>query len=318
MSTEALIRRSDAMRAWLSPLDPYLNNDAVTEIMLNADGRIWVDEHGVGMYCTEATLTPESAYRIIGQIAAHMGQEIHQHKPVINGKLPIWGYRVQASVPPIVEQPVFSFRKPAKIVFSMQQCIAQGMINEATASFLENAVHSKNNILIGGSTSSGKTTFANTLLQCMSHTNDRLYIVEDTVELQSTAKNKVQILVIPQLYSWHDAMMEALRYRPDRIIVGEVRHGIAALEMLKIWNTGHAGGLSTIHADSALDMLDRLAELIGEVKPTSAVPLIARSIDLCIHLEKNTHVPAGRSISGIYKVNGFQDNNFSVEKMNLN
>ena len=218
--------------------------------------------------------------------------------------MPGWGARVQASLPPIVEAPIFAMRKPSKLVFSLEDYVAKGIMSSSQAQFIEQAIRDRKNILVGGGTGSGKTTLANALLKVVAETGDRVYIVEDTVELQCHAENKLQMLVQPPIYTWQRAIMDALRYRPDRIIVGEVRDGIAALEMLKAWNTGHPGGLATVHADSPQEMLDRIAELISEEKAQPPYALIGRAVDLCIHMERDLSNPAGRRVSGIVGVGG--------------
>src|SRR5262249_45626340 len=141
-------------------------------------------------------------------------------------------------------------RKPPGIVFTLQDYVRDGIVSEAQANALTAAIRQRDNILVGGGTGTGKTTLANALLQTIARaTSDRLYIIEDTCELQCAAPNKVRVLVQPPRHTWRDAVMAGMRYRPDRIIVGEVRDG-SAIELLKSWNTGHPGGLATIHADS--------------------------------------------------------------------
>lgn len=305
---DAIIRRRAAsLQSAVEPIIRFLEQDSIIEIMLNSDGKVWVDEAGRGMYCTDTIMSSDDAERMIRLIAASMNAEVHEKSPSLAARMPIWGARLQACVPPLVSSPVFSLRKPAKVVFTLEDYIRQGILSEAQAAYLDDAVTSRKNLLIGGGTGSGKTTLANALLHSISATKERVYIVEDNPELQCAAENMVQILVQPPLYTHRQAIMDALRLRPDRIIVGEVRDG-AALDMLKAWNTGHPGGLATIHANSAAAMLQRLCQLIEEVVPSAPRELIGEAIDVCVHIQRDPRHPAGRALSGIIAVNGFDKN----------
>jgi type IV secretion system protein VirB11 len=302
-ASESQTRRYASLRTALGPLLEYLNDDAVVEIMLNADGRIWVEKVGVGMFAAKATMTPDEALRMLRLVATEMNAELSDRSPSLAAKLPIWGARVQASIPPVVEAPVFALRKPAKLVFGLEEYVASGIITPEQDRTLRAAVAARENILVGGGTGSGKTTLVNALLREISRGHDRVYLVEDTPELQCAAENKLQILVQEPTYTWRRAIFDALRFRPDRIIVGEVR-GPAALEMLKAWNTGHPGGVATIHANDTASMLDRLCQLVEEVVPVAPRQLVAQAIGLCVHIRRDPQHPAGRSLSGIDRVSG--------------
>ena len=301
----AIDRRFVALKAALQPIIQFLEDDCVVEIMLNADSVVWIDAVGKGMYKSDVTINPDDAERIIRLCAAAMNAEVNERKPSLTAKLPGWGCRVQASVPPIVESPTFAFRKPSKIIFTLDNYVESEIMTQRQADILRKAVLDRKNILVGGGTGSGKTTLANALLQCVSDTRDRVYIVEDNPELQCAAENKIQILVQAN-YSFQNAIMDALRYRPDRIILGEVRDG-SALDLLKAWNTGHPGGISTIHANDPVAMLERLGQLIEEVMPTAPRYLIAEAVEICVHITKDRKAVAGRSITGITAVNGLNE-----------
>jgi type IV secretion system protein VirB11 len=296
-------RKLSALKTALQPILEFLDDPQVIEIMVNPDGKVWVDKIGAGMSFTELTLQGEQVERIIRLLAAAMNTEVNEHKPSLSAKVPGWGARVQASVPPIVTGPAFAFRKPAKVVFPLQDYVDHQILLPEQAAFLRKAVRERKNILIGGGTGSGKTTFVNALLQEISTTQDRVYIVEDNPELQCDAENKVEIFVQPPVYTHQNAIMDSLRYRPDRIIVGEVRDA-AALDMLKAWNTGHPGGIATVHANSTSSMLDRLCQLCEEVMPHAPRYLVAEAIDICVHIRRDTAHPAGRSLTGIVEVVG--------------
>ncbi len=302
---ESLARRASALKSALGPLGPFLQDDGVVEIMLNADGVVWVEKIGHGMIRTSVRMRVADAERMLRLIASEMYVELNAANPSLSGKLPPpWGARVQASIPPIVDAPVFALRKPAKIVFTLRDYVAQGILTEPQKDALVGAIHGHDNLLIGGGTGSGKTTFTNALLKVIADdTSDRVHIIEDTPELQCEAPNKVQILVQPKIHTWRDAVMAAMRYRPDRILVGEVRDG-SALELLKAWNTGHPGGIATIHANDTRAMLDRVCQLIEEIVYPAPRSLVAQTINVCVHIRRDRSHPAGRSISGIDRVMG--------------
>lgn len=255
------------------------------------------------MFQTAALMSREDALRMLRLVATDMNTELSDRNPSLAGKLPLWGARVQASIPPIVEAPVFTLRKPPKVVFTLDDYVKRGILTAAQSQLLKAAVRARKNILIGGGTGSGKTTLANALLAEIAETGDRLYIVEDNPELQCRARNKVQVLVQPPMYTWQRAIMDAMRFRPDRIIVGEVRDG-SALDMLKAWNTGHPGGLATCHANDKAAMLDRLCQLIEEVVPAASRILVAQSVHICVHISRDPSHSAGRSITGLARVLG--------------
>jgi type IV secretion system protein TrbB len=296
--TESQSRRHASLRTALAPIVSFLDDDAVVEIMLNADGRVWVEKAGVGMLETNATMQPTEALRMLRLIATEMNIELSDRNPSLAGKLPIWGARVQASIPPVVEAPVFALRKPPRVIFTLDDYVASGILSAKQCDVLRFAVNARENILIGGGTGSGKTTLANALLAEIAETGDRVYLVEDNPELQCRAPNKVQVLVQPPVYTWQRAIMDAMRFRPDRIIVGEVRDG-SALDLLKAWNTGHPGGIATCHANDTSAMLDRMCQLIEEVLPVAPRQLIADTITVCVHIQRDPRHPGGRSLTGI-------------------
>jgi type IV secretion system protein VirB11 len=309
--SETQSRRYASLRTAVGPIAAFLADEAVVEIMLNADGRIWVERAGAGMFDAKTRMAPEDALRMLRIVATEMNAELSDRNPSLAGKLPIWGARVQASIPPVVEAPVFALRKPAKIVFGLDDYVARGILTEAEAGALRDAVRDRLNILVGGGTGSGKTTFANALLREVAGTSDRIYLVEDNPELQCSAPNKVQVLVQPPTYTWNRAIMDAMRFRPDRIVVGEIRDG-SALEMLKAWNTGHPGGIATVHANDTRAMLDRVCQLIEEVVPVAPRLLVAQTVNVCVHLRRDPRHPAGRSLTGLDEVVGVEDGRWKL------
>lgn len=288
----------------LEPLKPYLLQRDVVEIMLNPDGRVWVERLGADMVTTTVKFLPIEAELLLREIAAAVGLEITAEKPSLACRLPIYGARVQGLVPPVVGAPVFNFRLPASKVFSLADYVAMGVLTLAQAAFLAEAIATRQTILVGGGTGSGKTTLANAFLNELVNTKDRVIIIEDTPELQCPVQNTTAILVQPPAFTWNHAVVGSMRMRPDRIIVGELRDGVA-LEFMKAANTGHPGSFATIHANSTRSMLDRMCTLIEEVIPHAPRMLVAETIQLCVHIQRDPRHPAGRSISGIDRVLGY-------------
>jgi type IV secretion system protein TrbB len=295
-------RRLSSLNDCMRNIIPLLEDEHVLEVLLNADGAVWADRAGDGLIRTGVEMAFEEAETMLKLIASIAQLELGPDNPTLATRLPGWGLRVQASLPPIVEAPVFALRKPARLVFSLEDYVAAGILSEHHARCLRDAVRSRANILFGGPTSSGKTTLANAAMSVMSETGDRIYIVEDTPELQCTAPNHVRVVLQPG-YTCQRAIADALRFRPDRIVVGEVRDG-SALQLIKAWNTGHPGGLATIHADDTPRMLDRVCQLIEEVMPVAPRRFVAEAVNVVVHIRREPRHPAGRVVSAVDGVEG--------------
>ena len=315
--TESQARRAHALRSALGPLTVLLDDPRVVELMLNADGVVWVEKIGEGVLRTSVVMPAADAERMLRLVASEVLVELNAQAPSLSAKLPPpWGARLQAAIPPIVDAPVFALRKPAGVVFSLDEYVSRGILLPAQRDALASAVRAHDNILIGGGTGSGKTTFANALVKVIAEdTSDRVHIVEDTPELQCSAPNRLQVLVQPGVHSWRDAIMAAMRFRPDRILVGEVRDG-SALELLKAWNTGHPGGIATIHANDTRAMLDRLCQLIEEIVYPAPRALVAQTIQICVHIQRDKTHPAGRRVSGVDRVHSLgPDGGWTLERI---
>jgi P-type conjugative transfer ATPase TrbB len=303
--SESQTRRTSALSSALAPIADLLDDERVVEVMCNADGLVWVDRLGDGLCKTAVVVTASDVERMLRLVAAEMGAELNAQSPSLAAKLPPpWSARLQGYIPPVVDAPILVLRKPASLVFTLDDYVKRRIVTPAQRDALTRAVLGRDNILIGGGTGSGKTTFANALLRVVAEgTTDRVHIIEDTPELQCTAPNKLQVLVLPGVHSWRDAIMAAMRCRPDRILVGEVRDG-SALELLKAWNTGHPGGLATVHANDTRAMLDRLCQLIEEVVHPAPRALVAQTVQVCAHICRDKSHPAGRRLSGLDRVCG--------------
>ena len=288
-----------------------LDDPKVIEIMLNPDGHIWVDKIGKGRFDTDKSLTPKEGERVVRLVASHINQDVTAKAPIISAELPGNGERFEGLMPPVVQAPCFSIRKGAVAVFTLDDYVKAGTMTKAQAEALKYAVTSRQNILIVGGTSSGKTTLANALLSQVSKTGDRVLILEDTRELQCEAKDTVALRTHGKNVTLADLVRSTLRLRPDRIIVGEVR-GPEALDMLKAWNTGHPGGIATVHANSAKAGLSRIEQLILEGAQVVPRTLIAEAINVIVFISGRG---SKRRIETIARLTGVSGETYRLEPL---
>lgn len=268
------------LRTALGPaIAAYLEDPAIVEVMLNPDGRLWVDRLKEGLVATADILIPADGERIVRLVAHHVGAEVHAGAPRVSAELPETGERFEGLLPPVVAAATFAIRKPAVAVFTLSDYVAAGIMTQDQAEVLRLAVEKRKNILVAGGTSTGKTTLTNALLAEVAKTSDRVVLIEDTRELQCAAPNLVALRTKDGVASLSDLVKSSLRLRPDRIPVGEVR-GAEALDLLKAWGTGHPGGIGTIHANTAIGALRRLEQLVQEAVVTVPRALIAETIDI--------------------------------------
>lgn len=293
------------LRTALGPaIAAFLEDRGVVEVMLNPDGRLWIDRLSEGLSDTGERLAPEDGERIIRLVAHHVGAEVHTASPRVSAELPGTGERFEGLLPPVVAAPAFAIRKPAVAVFSLDDYVAAGIMTAEQASALRAGVAARANILVAGGTSTGKTTLTNALLAEVAKTDDRVVIIEDTRELQCAAANLVAMRTKDGVATLSDLVRSSLRLRPDRIPIGEVR-GSEALDLLKAWGTGHPGGVGTIHAGTALGALRRLEQLIQEAVITVPRALIAETIDLVAVLSGRG---SARRVSELARVEGLGPN----------
>jgi P-type conjugative transfer ATPase TrbB len=268
------------LRTALGPaIAAFLEDPSIVEVMLNPDGRLWIDRLSGGLEDTGRTLSAADGERIVRLVAHHVGAEVHSERPRVSAELPETGERFEGLLPPVVTAPAFAIRKPAVAVFTLDDYVAAGIMNASQAILLREAVAARRNILVAGGTGTGKTTLTNALLAEIAGTSDRVVLIEDTRELQCHAPNLVAMRTKDGVASLSDLVRSSLRLRPDRIPIGEVR-GAEALDLLKAWGTGHPGGIGTIHAGTALGALRRLEQLIQEAVVTVPKALLAETIDL--------------------------------------
>lgn len=277
-----------------------LDDHQVVEVMLNHDGKVWADKLGQGKANTGYILNPADARRVIEIAASCSGTICNEEHPLISTELPLNGSRFQGILPPVVAAPIFTIRKKALQVFTLDDYLTHGIITTHQKEVIEAAVQQKRNILIVGGTGSGKTTFANAILNEIGKTNDRVVIIEDTLELQCTAADTVFLRTRDHV-TMNDLLKATMRLRPDRIVVGEVRGG-EALTLLKAMNTGHNGSLCTAHANDARAGLIRLEQLIQEVIAIPQKRLIAEAINLIVFIERyknSRRIPEILELEGI-------------------
>ena len=308
-TNEEVIRRNleKLRREMGEEIRKAMDNPQVIEIMLNPDGKVWIDKIGSGMEFL-CYMSAVQALQMLGTVAHMLGTVINYHNPVVEGELPGDGSRVEGVIPPIVPNPVFNIRKKASAIFSLAEYIKSGRTTDEDVHILCKAISARKNILVVGGTGTGKTTFVNAILNEMKTLtpHHRLLILEDTLELQCSMDNFVSMRTSSDK-SMQDLLKVTMRQRPDRIIIGEVR-GKEALDMLKAWNTGHPGGVCTVHANDARAGLLRIEQLISEISQSSMRDLIAEAIDVVAFLVRDPHI--GPKLSELISVDGVLDGQY--------
>lgn len=291
-------------------LRSLLEEDDVIELALNPDGLLWVERMSEGMSLLGRVLSKNDSEALIRLMASYCGQSCNENSPALSCIMPVSNARFQAFLPPVVDAPSFSIRKRALRVFTLEDTVQAGVLSDYQRDFLVGAILKRDNILVIGGTGTGKTTLANAILQEIAKTEDRVVVLEDTPELQCNSKNKVHLYTKPDIgFTMQKAVCEVMRYRPDRIIVGEVRDG-SALDLLKAWNTGHSGGICTLHASSARLGLRRLESLISEVAVNVPRDLIAEAIHVLVHIKREA---GKRFVNEILELKGLDENGYSLQ-----
>ena len=303
-----------------------LADPRVIEVMLNPDGRLWIDELGVGMRDTGHRISAAQAENLLGTVAARLGSVITADRPILEGELPLDGSRFCGLLPPVVLGPAFCIRRAAASVYSLDDYVRDEILDAAPSAgvasidrpparghsaVLRHAIRTRQNILVVGGTQSGKTTLANGLLHELKESvgaSQRVLTIEETRELRCTVENHVALRTT-ETVDMTRLVRTALRLRPDRIIVGEVR-GPEALAMLKAWNTGHPGGIATVHANDAYAGLIRLEQLVQEANVPPQPALIAEAVDLIVVIVRT---PTGRRVTEVARVVGASSSGYTLE-----
>jgi type IV secretion system protein VirB11 len=279
-----------------------LRDPEVIEIMLNSDGYLWIEKIGHPMQ-KMGIFQDSNARALMGTIASFIDTVVTAEKPILECELPIDGSRFAGVMPPVVAHPTFTIRKKAVSIFTLENYLETQILTKEQVSIIKNAVLNRKNILIVGGTGSGKTTLTNAIIDAMVELTpfDRICIIEDTAELQCKAENANSFRTTEYM-SMNSCLKLIMRMRPDRILVGEVR-GREALDLLKAWNTGHPGGIATVHANSAAGGLIRIEQLISEGSTAPMKELIAEAVNLVVFIKKTGS--GGRRVREILSVDGF-------------
>jgi pilus assembly protein CpaF len=276
----------------LGPLEPLLKDDSISDILVNGAGKVFVERKG--LLVLTATRFKDDAHllRVIQKIVSFAGRRIDESAPLVDARLPD-GSRVNAVIPPLaLDGPLLSIRKFAKVPIDMDRLVEIGSLPRQVAELLRIAVQIRRNIIISGGTGSGKTTMLNALSAAIG-AHERIVTIEDSAELQLQQEHVARLETRPASIegtgeiTQRDLVKNALRMRPDRIILGEVRAG-EAFDMLQAMNTGHDGSMTTVHANSPRDTLSRIEQMIGmsgiDIPARSARAQIASAIHLIVQI----------------------------------
>ncbi|SOD22229.1 P-type conjugative transfer ATPase TrbB [Nitrosomonas ureae] len=290
-----------------------LQDPETVEIMVNADGRIWQEKLGQKIQHI-GNIQAAQVEAVIKTVAGFHGKEINRFNPIIEGEFPLDNSRFAGQLPPIVTAPTFAIRKKAIKIFTLEQYVETGVLSPRHRDVIKEAVRKHRNILVIGGTGSGKTTLINAIIHEMvlCDPDERIFILEDTGEIQCAAENFVQYHTTLDV-NMTQLLKTTLRMRPDRILVGEVR-GAEALDLLDAWNTGHEGGAATLHANDAMSGLTRLESLISRNSsaPKEIMPLIAEAVDMVVHIKRAPH---GRKIQQIIEVQGLKRGSYQIKNL---
>lgn len=297
------------LRQCLGPLASLLDDPAMIELSANSDGRIFAEKAGKPPVRV-GDLGAREREQIVRTCATSAGTPVTAVSPIVSAMVPELGYRFEGLIPPAVDTATFSIRFHGAQVRALNTYVEDGTMTEAQAGTLRAALEDRQNIVLAGGTSSGKTTLLNSLLRELGNLApaDRLVVIEDTPELKVTHENAVFLRSTVAADATR-LLASTLRLRPDRIIVGEVRDG-AALALLKAWNTGHPGGLASLHANGAEDALIRLDLLVREASAQPLPQVIGSAVDLVVYLERARE---GRLVRSIVQVKGYENGTFHTQ-----
>ncbi len=291
-----------------------LQDDFTQEVQLNPDGQLWT-EHFVTGRSKLGHMDSVMAHNLLGTIADILGVVVNPENPLLEGELPIRDCRFAGAIPPIVLAPAFSIRTPATKVYTFRDYVAAGIMTEDQAETIRAATIAGKAILVVGGTGSGKTTLLNAIAAALhaEMPDIRFMVIEDTRELQLPFENKVQLRtkVTGNQISMKRLLEFSLRMKPDRIVVGEVRNEAAA-SLIEAWNTGHDGGMGTVHANDAEAGALRMVDLLRHagIPADVAMRQIANTIDLIVSIQKRHHEGGKRRVEEIVRVDGVKHGEF--------
>ena len=276
----------------LGSLSDVLDAPDTVEISCNPDGRVFVERFGAAPELW-GTLEAGPTRRFVLWCATWSDTVVSSDRPILSGRIPGTAHRIEALLPPVTDGPAFSIRRHRDTVPALDECVPEAVPRD----LLKEAIASRKNILIAGATGAGKTTLLNACLGEMERIapETRLLVIEDTPEIRSPFRNSVALRTSDGV-SMDRLLVSALRQAPDRIVVGEVREGSVLLTLVKSWNTGHPGGLVTLHANSADEVFGRLSLLATEIMAGDPVPVLMQATDLVVFIHRDTGRPVLSSI----------------------
>lgn len=312
-----------------------LADDRTEDIVLNPDSSLWMKRRGSG-FSRFGQMTPAQAASAVGTIAAWRGTVLNHEHPFLETELPIDGSRFEGIVAPVVRHPIFAIRLRPKRIYTLDDYEARRILTDkrdplnasrrrddfpstvrglSHTEIIRAAIRARKNILVVGSTGSGKTTLVNAILDALAllTPDDRVISIEDTTELQCSVSNYLDLRAVGSV-SMLQCLRACMRLKPTRIVVGEVR-GAEAHTLLKAWNTGHPGGAATIHANDALSGLIRLESLVAEATSSPQQSLIAEAVDIVIFVDEEAELHAGRKVREVLLVTGYRDGQYQVEQV---
>lgn len=294
-----------------------LNDDAITDLCLNDDGNLWFDSSKKGRYLA-GSMDKGRARGFLSQLAQMNEVYLNDKNPTIDATLPFNNERLAGSIEPMSKAPTFTIRKPAREIFTLESYVDIGTMTKEQFKLICDAISKRKNIVISGATHTGKTTLLNSCLLKMYDiffdTKRVLILQGHEDEIQCSIPNSVKFFSNDDV-SMTKLLKVSMRYSPDSIIVGEVRDK-ACLDLLKAWNTGHDGGLSTIHANSASAVPLRLSYLAQEAGVPAPNQLIVEAVDLIIQIVKDSSSQSGRRIKEIVEIIDYKDNSFIFKSIN--
>ena len=277
----------------------YMNDKDIIEIMKNDDGKVFGDSLTKGEFYI-CDMDSVAAENIVKLVANHVNQEVTPENPLVSAELPGSGFRFEGNIPPVSKTSTFNIRKHSSLIFTLDDYVNSKIMTQEQANVIKSGIKDRKNILVVGGTKSGKTTLCNALLDEIAQYNQRVIIIQDTNELQCNCEN-VLYLRATETVPIRRLLTSTLRRTPTRIVIGEVRDG-AALNILKAWNTGHPGGICTLHADSAERGLLQLESYIMEVSRDPQRDTIARTVNMVINLQLDG---LSRKVKEIIELEGY-------------
>lgn len=295
----------------------YLSDEMITDVLLNPDGKLWICRADGTKTLDKKTLTTAQTMQLLGSIATYAHIDLTEKNPLLQTALP-WGQRFQGVIPPVVAAPSFAVRNHAARSFSLDDYVSSGRVPQTVAQSLQGFLtcNPPLNIIVSGGTGSGKTTFTRAMLDELARLcpDQRICVMEDTKELHLNSEDVVEELTTENI-NMRELLAMNLRMRPDRLIMGEVR-GAEAYDLLKSWNTGHPGGICTLHANSSLGALSRLESMILEATDQSILyirSLIAQAVQIVVQMERVKGY--GPMLVEVMRVDGLDINSRYVTKL---